>query len=101
MEDLKREQQHERELKKIGLDSEEKPNAEGTKPNTTSPDEGMAPPPSDPGSVQMPQGGPPTAPGLPPERTNLDAELAGSNGDANYAAIGENLRNESNIGNVG
>lgn len=34
-----------------------------------------------------------------PEPTNLDVELAGSDGNANYAGIGEDLRSELTAGN--
>lgn len=106
LEDLKREQQHERELLKMQHEADEAKeegeeggeSGEGTPPNTPREDAGMAGPPSNPGSSPMPPSNPLSAPGSAPGGTNLDDVLAGSNGDANYAAIGQDLRNELNSG---
>lgn len=56
VDDMKRQQQHERELKKISITNEEKPNGEGSESNTNGNDGGMAPPPSDTGSIPNTEG---------------------------------------------
>jgi hypothetical protein len=99
--DMAKVRQHERELKKLGIDAEEGGSNEPAGEDTQGASSGMAPEPPNTESNAMPQGGAPSTPGLPPERTNLDAVLSGSDGNADYAAIGENLRNESNSGNIG
>lgn len=109
LDNMKAEQQHERELKKIGLDKaetgeESKEVVNGGETDTTDTEgssSGMASEPNNEGSVGMPKGGEVSTPGIPNERTNLDVALSGSNGDANYLDIGEDLRSESNLGNGG
>jgi chaperonin GroES len=102
--DLATIRQHERELKKLGMESEE--SGKGASSGSAGEDTegapaGVAESPSNQESNAVPTGSAPSTPGLTPERTNLDAELSGSDGNADYAAIGENLRNESNAGNIG
>ena len=107
MDDLKGQQQHERELKKIGIEQEEeKEKAEksaegapsGNEPNTPPADGGMAPSPNDTIGPISPAGSPVGTPGPNPVGADLESELAGSNGDANYNAIGADLRAQSNAG---
>jgi len=56
VDDMKRQQQHERELKKIGIDREESEDGQTTGTDTKGNDAGMAAPPSDQGSPAMPPG---------------------------------------------
>ena len=111
MDDLKAQQQHERELKKIGIEQEEEEDkskkgaAEGGEgapsgPGTDTPpaDGGMAPPSDNTiGPIDI-AGTPPGTSGPTVGGTNLDDALAGSNGDANYAGIGQDLRNQLHSG---
>ena len=76
----------------MGLESEEAQGENGNRSNTEGAAPGMAEPANNQGSPASPPVGEITAPGTAPERTNLDTELSGSNGNADYNAIGENLR---------
>jgi copper chaperone CopZ len=103
---VKADQQHDRELKKIGIEQEmdseksekEASNAKGNGTNTQRGPGGMAPSPSDQannGSLAPSENIPAGAGAV---GTNLDNVLSGSNGDANYAGIGQDLRTEFNSG---
>lgn len=112
--DLAQQQQHERELMKLNMetemDEEESENGGSGKERTVGSDAGenaegaapgMAPQPNDLGGIggsPLPAGPPQGAAG---GGINLDAELSGTNGDANYSAIGADLRSQSNSGNLG
>ena len=56
VDDMKRQQQHERELKKIGIDREESEDGQEVGADTKGANAGMAPEPSDQGSPAMPPG---------------------------------------------
>jgi len=56
VDDMKRQQQHERELKKIGIDREESEDGQAAGTDTEGDDAGMVAPPSDQGSPAMPPG---------------------------------------------
>jgi hypothetical protein len=98
MDDLKMTQQHDREMAKMGLEAEEseKDGEDGDQPDTPPADGGVAPPPSDKASAGSPPVGPKPDAGVTVPGTNLDDVLADTNGDANYAAIGQDLRTQLN-----
>jgi len=105
--DMAKIRQHERELKKIGAESEESEKSEGateatggdTGQDTEGTPPAMAERPGNAQSAGIPTPSAPSAPGEPAGGENLESLLAGSNGDADYAAIGQNLRDELAAGN--
>ena len=99
VDDLKRIQQHDREVMKMGLESEEAQGENGNRSNTEGAAPGMAEPANNQGSPSGPQFNPGATPDVAPERTDLDNVLAGSNGNADYAAVGQDLRSEFAAGN--
>ena len=112
MDDLKNQQQHERELKKNQIEQEEeedkaKESAKGGEGapsgptdggNTPPTDGGMAPPPDNTVGPIGPAGTPPGTAGPTVTGTNLDTALSGTDGNADYSGIGQDLRSELNSG---
>lgn len=110
---VKIQQQHERELKKLGIEQEEEqkklaesgetkgapPDAEGITPSPEGTPPGVAGPTPDTGNLPGPTPPEGATGGAGPVGVNLDDELAGSNGDADYLGLGADLRAESNSGN--
>ena len=111
MDDLKGQQQHERELKKLGIEQEEEedkakkgaaeapegaPNGTGT--DTPPGAGGMAPPPNDQIGNVEPAGTPVGTAGPDPVGTNLDTELSGTDSATDFASVGQDLRNQLHAG---
>lgn len=104
LEDMKVQQQHERELKKIEFEQSE--GKEGAEDAGASPSndvetgtDGLDEPSNNSKSVQSPQGVTKQPTGIDTGGENLESQLSGSDGNANYSQIGQNLRTEFNSGN--
>lgn len=99
--DLKRQQEHDRELLKIGMDQKEGPEDGKVRPSADT--QGTTPrmeePPNNQSSTGSPEFNPAATPNVAPERTDVDNVLTGTNGNADYTAIGQNLRSEFAAGN--
>ena len=103
VDDLKRTQEHDREMLKMSQDKEEAekegPSGENNGENPEGAAAPVAPAPSNQGSTGSPAPSEVTPAELAAERPNLDTELAGANSPPDYAAVGQALRTQFNSGN--